>query len=73
MAQHFDVDLIKSQIDIVDLISKDEPLQKSGDTYRSRHKKTTRKNGLDAVQLINDLPSVMSSFALQLGDRGGHR
>lgn len=37
MNQHFDTDLIKSQIGIVSLISKDQLLQKHGDTYRSGH------------------------------------
>ncbi len=37
MNQHVDVDMMKAQIDRVDLISRDEPLQKYGDTYRSGH------------------------------------
>ncbi|MCZ6680302.1 MAG: CHC2 zinc finger domain-containing protein, partial [Candidatus Poribacteria bacterium] len=37
MDQHFDTDVIKSSIDIVFLISNDESLEKSGDTYRSGH------------------------------------
>ena len=36
MDQHFDTDVIKSSIDIVDLISNDESLEKSGDTYQRR-------------------------------------
>ncbi len=37
MDQHFDTDVIKSSINIVFLISNDESLEKSGDTYRSGH------------------------------------
>ena len=41
MNQHFDVDTIKAQIDIVDLISRDEPLKKQSDTYRNGSVKPT--------------------------------
>ena len=48
MDKHFDTDVIKSSIDIVDVVSKDEPLQKSGDTYRSGHESAGHSSRLMA-------------------------
>ncbi len=61
-------DSIKSQIDIVDLISKDESLEKAGDTYRSGHEKAG--HGSESGTCLDVSPKKQVYFCRNCGEKG---
>ncbi len=65
---NFNTDGIKSQIDIVDLISKDEPLEKAGDTYRSGHEKAG--HGSKSGTCLDVSPKKQVYFCRNCGEKG---
>ena len=62
------IDDIKSQIDIVNLISKDEPLEKAGDTYRSGHEKAG--HGSKSGTCLDVCPKKQVYFCRNCGESG---